>query len=97
MGRQIRFFTGKLYRSNYNFKCLCLSLAQVFLLGLQLSQEGDGDCVQRWKNAPNLDLEQKGTHDFTFIRGLSVTVSKYFTTSFWLIKAILTHGNADNW
>lgn len=36
-------------------------------------------------------------YDFTFFCGLSMTVSKYFTTSFWVIKAILTCGKAHNW
>lgn len=49
------------------------------------------------KITPVLDLGQKGTHNFTFSCGLSTTVSKNFTPSFWLIKAILTHEKADRW
>lgn len=68
-----------------------MSLAQVFF-NVFATVPG----VQWWKDTPDLGLGQKGTDNFTFCSGLSVLVSRYFTTSMWLIKAILRHRKVDN-
>lgn len=52
--------------------------------------------VQWWKDTPDLGLGQKGTHDFTIFSGLSVLVSRYLTTSFWSIKALLRDRKVDS-
>lgn len=55
------------------------------------------EAVQLWKSVPRLELGLKGAHDFTLVFGSPVAAIEYFTTSFWLIKEILTHKKADIW
>lgn len=76
MWKQLWFFHKKIIQVKLELSNFSVPLVHIFLVGLELFLQRDGEHVQQWKNAPDLDLGQKGAQDFTLFSGLWMTVSK---------------------